>query len=93
MSLFASLFRKPITVEDEVFGLMTFIPHRKDVTQSYFESGPMHFAPAAREIQCFIDADIQGPTSGQRYFYQWIEASYHGLSQKLISIIEDEFQN
>ncbi len=90
MGLF-DLFKKPPTIKDDFFGVLTFVSFKKS-TADYFE-GKGRFKPTGDEIEYFIGADIRGPTNDQRDFYNKVQESYDELVAKFTPLIENEFKN
>jgi hypothetical protein len=91
MGLF-DIFKKPKTIQDEFFGLLIFIETRKDPSESYFE-GKRLFYPIDEEIECFITADLSGPSTQQKAFYKRVETNYEDLINKAKPLITNEFRN
>jgi hypothetical protein len=90
MGLF-DLFKKPQIIQDNFFGPLRFIEF-KNSTKNYFE-GKAIFKPTGNEIEYFIKADLSGPTTDQRDFYDKVQNSYDEIISKVIPIIEDELKD
>jgi len=87
---FFDLFKKPITIQDELFGQLTYIK-AKDPSKSYF-IGSGVFATTKDEIEYYVYADVNGPSSLQREFYKTIESSYDSLVNMMIPVVDNEFK-
>ncbi|MBL0135488.1 MAG: hypothetical protein IPP79_16715 [Chitinophagaceae bacterium] len=90
MGLF-SLFKKPVIVQDDLFGRLQFIDS-KDPSNNYFE-GAGFFEPTQCDTEYLIQADIEGPTDEQRQFYLDLQANFEQYVEKITPLIEGEFQN
>jgi hypothetical protein len=90
MGLF-NLFKKPIKIQDDIFGELRFIDS-KDSSKNYFE-GKGFFTPTQNDTEFLIKADIEGPTSTQKEFYNELQNNFEQYIQKIKPLIEDEFRN
>jgi hypothetical protein len=90
MGLF-NLFKKPIKIHDDLFGELRFIDF-KDSSKNYFE-GKGFFPPTQSDTEFLIQADIEGPTSAQKEFYNELQNNFEQYIQKMKPLIEDEFRN
>ena len=94
MGVFSFLFRRPVLVNDEVFGMLERKPYGKHNTEFYFHSYTLPFTPTGYEIECEIKgiptAESQAPTEAQRTFFKQIESHYDQLIGLLIPILKDE---
>lgn len=89
MGLF-DLFKKPVTIQDPIFGTLQWMGS-KDASKKYFIGSGM-FAPTKETIEYVIEADASGPTTAQREFYQYIQTNYDVLTEKAIPLIEKEYR-
>jgi hypothetical protein len=90
MGLF-NLFNKPPTIQDDFFGVLTFMSF-KDSTKNYFE-GKGKFKPTGEVIEYLVGGDLSGPTNEQREFYNKIQDTYDAIMVKITPLIEEEFKN
>lgn len=90
MGLFNPL-KKPHSLQDDFFGPLTFMSF-KDSTKNYYE-GKGKFKPTGEQIEYFIEADLSGPTTEQRYFYGKLQESYDDLASQIGPLIENELRN
>ena len=90
MGLF-SLFKKPTKIQDDFFGELRFIDFR-DSAKNYFE-GKGFFAPTQGETEFLIQANIEGPTTAQKEFYNDLQNNFEHYIEKIKPLIEDEFRN
>lgn len=85
MGLF-DFFKKPVKIQDEVFGELT-------IDKGFVSGCDCFFKPLDKNIECLIDAGENGPNEEQRNFYKSIEQNYPLLRQKIVPIMLDTFQN
>jgi|GEM_PF-6628940 len=84
--------RKPLIVEDEVFGTLQEIRIR-GISTHYFEGKGM-FRPLNREIEYSVACEKKsGPVEEQRQFYEWVQNNYSGLKAKMTPLLEKELRN
>jgi hypothetical protein len=93
MGLFSFLFRRPVFIDDVVFGRLRQEIFDKRTGNAWFVTEELAFTPTGSVIGCDISAAENGPTAAQRNFYRHIEQHYAELVSTLIPVIEDEFQN
>lgn len=86
-------FKKPQKLQDDTFGMLTYMEIKNNPSSNYFE-GRRLFFPTSTEVEVFITADPEGPTMKQKEFYKRIESLYDELTEvKAKPVIEKEFQN
>ncbi len=83
MGVFDFIFGKRISIEDEVFGKMTYEKF-KDPSKNYFIAYVNTF-PNSNEVSLYIDADQHGPTKTQKDFYKKFIIKY----KKFVPIFKD----
>jgi hypothetical protein len=66
------------TIDDPVFGRLSFKRDREDVNESRWE-GEVVFAPTGSKIELRIYGDEGGPGDGQRELFRMIEARWSEL--------------
>jgi hypothetical protein len=84
------LFKKPLILQDELFGPLTYIK-AKDPSKSYF-MGSGVFAPTNDEIELYIFTYENGPSQAEREFYKTVENSYDSLITMMIPLVEIELK-
>jgi len=89
---FFKIIKKPNKIQDEFFGELTPMEMKSNPADSYFE-GKIFFRPINEQIECFIAADLTGPTDEQRAFFRKVESSFEQLILKSKPFIEEEFNN
>lgn len=92
MGILDFIFGKQIVHQNEFFGTMIFVEHKKDKLKSYYECR-RHFIPSNKAIDIGIDGDAIGVTQQQIDFYKSVEDNYSIIIKVIIPLIEDEFGN
>jgi hypothetical protein len=92
MGFLSFLFDKPLTIEDDVFGMLRLEMYGKNQPTIWWTES-LCFEPTGRNISCSIDAGPEGPTAEQKALFQGIERDYYYLRGLLIPVFEDEFQH
>ena len=93
MGFFSFLFRRPVLIDNAVFGRLQRESLDKRTGNAWFVTAELLFEPTGKAIGCYIDANENGPTMAQQSFFRHIEQNYAKLISQLIPIIEDEFRN
>lgn len=92
MGLLGFIFRKPTKLENEFFGTMLFLKHKRDSLKSYFECR-RHFKPSGQIIEIGIEGDVTGPAQDQIDFFKSIEDNYSIITKAISPLIQDEIRN
>lgn len=82
MGLF-NLFRKPLKIEDVVFGVMTAVDKNGFECQSFF-------MPESRLVGVCLHVIDAAPSVAQKEFYRKIQSKYEQLKEVLIPVLNDE---
>lgn len=80
---FFNLFRKPLKIEDDVFGVMTAVDKNSFECHSFF-------MPESRVIGVCLDVIGATPSVAQKEFYRNIQSKYEQLKEMLIPVLNEE---
>lgn len=80
------LFRKPLAVDDNVFGSLKLITF-KDPAKNYFE-GEIVFKPTGHTVELVIEASQATPSAAQKKLYTDVLESYQGLTVKMAPLVQ-----
>lgn len=90
--IFNWLSGSPLRREDDCFGKMHFLEHRRKPELSYWEC-VCPFRTADNRIEVCVYGTREGPDDRQKAFFREVESRYSALTEAIIPLIEEEFRN
>lgn len=91
MGLFDFFFRKPVVINDELFGELRFVD-TSDAAMNFFE-GYAFFKPTNGNIEIHVEGNLPGPDEEQRQFYRSLQQDYDKYIPQIQAAIETEFRH
>ncbi|SFM73933.1 hypothetical protein SAMN05428949_0621 [Chitinophaga sp. YR627] len=91
MGLFDFLFKKPVIVNDALFGELRFI-NTRDKAMNFFEAYTF-FQPSNGNIEIHIEGNLPGPDEEQKQFFVALQEDYDKYIPQIQTAIETEFRH